>query len=277
MFKRTTLIIVFSAILCSLLIVQVNSFPSGAPSGRTGAPGDQTCQNSCHNTFALNEGPGSASITSDIPVEGYTPGETYTITMEVAEDGIPRFGFEALAYGETVEDGVGTVTLTEPARTQTDANGNREYVTHTQSGITSANSNTWTFDWTAPEEGTGNVTFYAAFVAGSGDNGNKQDFVYTATSPAVEKVATNIRQQTQISFNAYVQAEELIINASQEAPEPVEVRVLSLQGTQVFQRAELAQAGEWETRISAVNWTPGVYLVQVIKGQKASTQRVLVR
>ena len=47
---------------------------------------------------------------------------------------------------------------------------NDKAITHTSSGIsTTGDSNSWSFDWTAPASGTGDVTFYGAFNAANGD------------------------------------------------------------------------------------------------------------
>lgn len=94
-------------------------------------------------------------ITSTIPQTGYIPGETYTITTTGVYSGVAKFGFEL-----TAEDGyskVGSFTITNAAGTKLTNSNNA--VTHTSAGSTpSGDETSWSFDWTAPSEGTGDVT-----------------------------------------------------------------------------------------------------------------------
>ena len=88
--------------LCSLaLSLAIIFYPSttisnssGSPGNMTGAPGENTCT-ACHSSFGLNTGPGTVSLTSNIPASGYTPGNTYTVTATILDSGINQFGFEA--------------------------------------------------------------------------------------------------------------------------------------------------------------------------------------
>src|SRR6188768_4571470 len=70
-----------------------DSHTSGAPASRTGSPGDggNTCRN-CHSGPNPTTTPGL--ITSNIPIAGYSPGQTYTITATVTRNGHSKFGFE---------------------------------------------------------------------------------------------------------------------------------------------------------------------------------------
>jgi hypothetical protein len=128
-------------------------YPSGSPGGYTGSPGDgQTCsKSSCHGGSPTTV---SGWITSDVPVDGYTPGTTYTISATAPGSG--RKGFEISPQSLT---GALLGTLT-PGSGNKLCNGSKA-VTHS-SGVT-GNPATWTFSWTAPAAGTGPVTFYGAF------------------------------------------------------------------------------------------------------------------
>ena len=87
------LFLLFSAICITANIQDVNSSTSGAPAGSTGSPGDGgiTCTN-CHSGPAASVQTGW--ITSNVPVSGYVPGNTYTITATVTRPGHVKFGFE---------------------------------------------------------------------------------------------------------------------------------------------------------------------------------------
>ncbi len=154
-----------------LLPLYALTYSAGPPAARTGAPGESTCQQGCHRSFALNAGPGSLSITTSAT---YAPGDTLEITVAVQQSGAARRGFE-LTVKDTTGNVVGTLELVEPEYTQFRGTGNR-YVSHTLAGT---GRQSWTVRWRAPDAEVGPVTFYAAGVAANGDGSNQGDYVYT--------------------------------------------------------------------------------------------------
>ena len=70
-----------------------NSNASGSPGGKTGSPTDGASCTGCHYA-GIGTG---ATITTDIPSSGYIPNQVYTITAEVSQTGISKFGFEITA------------------------------------------------------------------------------------------------------------------------------------------------------------------------------------
>lgn len=144
-------LLVISLMLMSYGGVENGDYPSGSPAGYTGSPGDNKNCTQCHN--------GSAStvagwITSNIPASGYTPGSTYNITVTVSGSG--GKGFEVSPQNPS-----GTLLGTLTAGTGSHLTGSGKYVT--QNSTINSNPATWTFTWTAPAVGTGDVTFYGAF------------------------------------------------------------------------------------------------------------------
>jgi hypothetical protein len=144
-----------------------DSHTSGAPASRTGSPGDggNTCKN-CHAGPTPTTQPGL--ITSNIPVAGYTAGQTYTITATITANGHTKFGFEISPQSPTGTQ-LGTLIVTNSTEMQLVGSG--KYITHKTAGVSGTNSRTWIFNWTAPAAGTGNVTFYGAFnITNAGNN-----------------------------------------------------------------------------------------------------------
>lgn len=170
--------LVKSLFLLLLLSVSYYSFTNGggAPAANTAAPGDGNCTN-CHGGTLITSGPNwnNVSITSNIPAGGYTPGTSYTITVSHTQAGINKFGFQftALSPSNTMAG-----TLSSGSGSQTVSSGPKTYVTHTAGGTAGAGSNSWSFTWTAPNPGVGNVTFYTTINAANGDNGTSGDQIY---------------------------------------------------------------------------------------------------
>ena len=130
----------------------VYAHSSGAPSAKTGSPGDGSNCTSCHGGSTGNV---TGWITTNVPTAGYTAGNSYTITVTVSGTG--KKGFELSPQNVT-----GTQLGVLAAGTGSKLVGGTKYVTHSSAGPSSGTS-TWSFTWTAPAAGTGSVHLYAAF------------------------------------------------------------------------------------------------------------------
>lgn len=162
----------------------------GSPGGKTNSPTDGSNCTQCH-TGSINSGGGFANISSTVLSSGYVPGQTYTITGLVEQGGVNKFGFEITAEDNSGSK-VSSFILTDAARTKF-VNANNG-VSHTANGTTptSLNTNVWSFDWTAPLTGTGDVTFYGAFNAVNSNNANSGDNVYTISLTVSEAIQTEL-------------------------------------------------------------------------------------
>ncbi|MEE9554340.1 MAG: choice-of-anchor V domain-containing protein [candidate division Zixibacteria bacterium] len=151
------------------------AYSGGPPDGRTGAPGELTCQNSCHSSFPLNSGDGSLTISGPAQFE---PDMTYSITVELSDIGQSRWGFEITPLTE------GSVNITDATNTQLSISNGKSYVKHTSTGTYQGNSNgpvNWSFDWTAPSNPSDSIIFYAAGNAANNNFSNSGDYIYTTS------------------------------------------------------------------------------------------------
>lgn len=158
----------------AIAILYANS--SGSPGGKSGSPGDanKNCTE-CHSGTANSA---SGWISTNIPIQGYTPGQTYVITATGTHSGVVKFGFELTA--ETMAGAkTGSFTITDATRTKL-TNQNKA-VTHKSAG-TAPNGNTasWSVNWTAPSTDVGQIRFYSAFNAANGNGNNSGDVIYTS-------------------------------------------------------------------------------------------------
>ncbi len=180
----------FIRLCCALLVVQMasslrfseaHSNNSGAPVGYTGSPNENNARTCASQNGGCHSGTGTTfqqgMITSNVPACGYTPGQTYTITVSITVAGRNEFGFSIspqLTSGATA----GTMI----ASTGTQLNGNGRYLTHTAAGSVESEPNTrvWSFDWIAPAAGSGQVTFYAALNASNSNDANSGDLIFNS-------------------------------------------------------------------------------------------------
>jgi hypothetical protein len=159
------------------MVPEAGAYSTGPPPGHTGAPGELTCTE-CH---FQHSGPGQFHI---IAPETYTPGHTYQIQVQhmTIDDTRIRWGFQLTALANftpagTFADTTGLTQLMFGA-------GSRVYIEHTQPGTFFGQQGgaQWTFNWVAPAEDLGAVTFYAAGNQANGDGTNGGDQIYTAVA-----------------------------------------------------------------------------------------------
>ncbi len=182
-------IFIFGAIIIASILFYPQSIIgklTGSPGGKTGSPMDNSDCTSCHSVLSTTVS--NTNITSNIPSAGYVPGNTYTITANFGN--FEENGFEITCEENTNNTKTGTFFNTNTIETQLVNNGNS--ITHTAAGNS---SNTWSFDWEAPSIGTGNITFYGAFItAGYPVGSNLGDYLTLSTLSASEFSTTDVTE-----------------------------------------------------------------------------------
>ena len=176
-----------------------NSNSFGSPGGKTGSPADIGNCTGCHSSAVQGQG---AQITTNIPSAGYIPGDTYTITATIflGLGGTDPKGFEVTCEENTNNTKTGSFGLIDAVTTQFTNNNNA--VTHTASGN---NLSSWSFNWVAPPAGTGDITFYGAFIEASYPIGNNQGDLYNIAEESFSEATLNSTinlSENSISFNS---------------------------------------------------------------------------
>jgi len=253
------------ALLPAVIIFIASS--SGSPGGKSGSPGDSgaTCSQ-CHSGTPQNA---TNWISTNIPEIGYVGGQTYTITATGTHNGANKFGFELTAEDASGAK-VGAFTITNANETKL-VNSN-EAVTHKSAGNTPTNGvKTWSFDWTAPEGSTGDVTFYAAFNGANGNGSTSGDQIYT-TSHTVGPDVTGIEDLAN-TFRFYPNPTTGVVNFEIPGNEKAsQIEVYSINGQTVaslnlqndFRQADLSYL------------TKGIYFVRLSEATKTSMQKLVI-
>lgn len=176
-----------TGLLVVMLFALVWAFAGGAPSKRTGAPGEGDCTG-CHSDFTLQ--PAGTHLTlSGIPAL-FAPGQTYSGTVTLASNGSSVWGFELAAKDTTLQAQAGTIVVTDVVHTKTiTGTVNSQlitYLTHTATGNYGGQAGpiTWNFNWTAPSISQPTVKFYIAALAGNNDGTELGDSVFSLTFTA---------------------------------------------------------------------------------------------
>lgn len=254
----------------ALIIFMSNTeYSSMSPGGKTGSIGDgETTCVQCHSGSSVLFKDGW--ITSDIPSEGYIPGETYEITVSGTHSGVDKFGFEF-----TAEDQVGTKvgTITVINSTETTLVNNQKAISHTSAGNTpSGDSKSWTFNWTAPETNVGEILFYAAFNAANGNGSTSGDQIYrTITSVMPNTVA--IDEVISSSIKMYPNPATSFVKI--ELPESLEINGMEVY-TSANQRVLLNKSFESKIELDISDLPKGMYFVKLLGPDKEYSKKLLV-
>lgn len=163
---------------------------SGAPAGRTGAPGENSCgTGSCHNTNA-NTGSATFNLTLNDNQTAYQPGEKHKIAIAIENAVTPgRNGFEIVAL-DAQDNNIGEWIL-EGIDIRERTGSDRNFITHTEDGSSQA---AWEIDWQAPTEDVGAITFYAAAIDANNNGGRTGDDLYTTSLSVEAEVASSVKE-----------------------------------------------------------------------------------
>ena len=211
-------------------------------------------------------------ITSDIPVSGYIPGQTYTITVKLDDSKMGLCGFELTS--ETHFDKVGVFQNIDGEGTQT-LNSGRS-VTHTYLSNTPTNgSKTWKVNWVAPEQYTNQVNFYVACNAANGNESSTGDQIYLSSYIVQEGQITGIAEDQDNMFSIYYFSPNKLIkleglNASKDQ---VTVRVLTINGTPV----KIASCGRSNSSIDVSGVPAGIYIVTAYANNQYFSQKIFIQ
>ena len=271
------------ALIAAILLIVptlILAYSSGPPDAKTGAPGEGTCHD-CHNSFPLNSGDGSLTITA--PTE-YSAGETYQITIQVADNGQSRWGFEFTPLNH------GSITITDPTNTQMSTFGNNVYVKHTTTGTHNGTPDgpvSWTFDWTAPVDPPSMITLYCAGNAANGNLNNQGDYIYTTSFNM--NLAVGIDEKSDplpnaLALNSYPNPFNAVANISYNLsePGPAILGIYDVNGRYVRELVNGGQAAgnhivSWNgTDNHGRQVTSGVYFIRLLAGSETLTDRLVL-
>jgi hypothetical protein len=236
-------------------------YPSGAPAGYTGSPGDgQNCSD-CHGGSVATV---QNWITSDVPQDGYIPGQTYTITATSTGSG--KKGFEVSPQNQA-GDQLGTLTAGSGEKLV----GSGKYVTHTSSS--NSNPKVWTFQWTAPVAGTGDVTMYGAFALNTSST-------KLSTLVIAENIGTGIPEASALQLVRVFpnpSSKDLNVSFKANAASNVTVSLVNAgTGAKTVLSSEFVEQGSKTYQYDISGKAPGLYLLVVNTGDQQMESKVLI-
>lgn len=232
------LLVLFSAF--SLL------YPGGAPAGYSGSPADAKNCFTCHGGTVSTV---AGIISSDVDTAGYFPGQTYNFLVSVPGSGSK--GFEVSPQNLN-GDLIGS--LVPGINTQIKS---IKYLTHVMTS--GGDPTSWTFQWTAPSKGSGDVTFYGAFAAGKYNT-------LLSTLTVKENTSCFVNEQNGFCFRIYPNPVTIkfILSFSLYKNSMVSAEIISLDGKTAIKLFQInLEKGKNDLQVNwPENLREGVYFIR---------------
>lgn len=271
------IIYTFAALLAASLLFLGNSTGPGNVQGqdRTGGPVANGFCGTCHAVGAFNPSMTLEILNGENPVTVYEPGATYTMKITVnADAGAQVYGFQAVAL---LDGNAQAGNFTAGMGTQVINISNRDYIEHSQSST----NNVFEVEWTAPASTSGNISFYAATMAGNGNGSSGGDGAAFLQQPIVltdGTVATQELPELASTLKIYPNPVADVANLSLELEEATtaSISIYSATGQRLQQYQEQLGLGNNQLTYDLSQLAAGHYVLEVSNGQKAST-RMLVK
>lgn len=256
----------FSLAIIGSIALLANS--SGAISEHTGAPGEQSCgRSSCHNVMP-NQGSATIAIEFSDAADRYRLGETYTMKAFITNAATPaKNGFQIVAL-DADNKNVGEWILTEPNRTKIESGfsfRDRRYITHTSGGN---QQTSWNFNWKAPSNAVGEITFYLALLDANNNGSSSGDRLYTTS----KKILLD-----QVSNTKNLESEGAIL-INNIADKSVELNDEGVFNYFIFNiNGQLIQQGTAQQTISTQALENGIYILILKSSSFSTTQKIVVQ
>jgi hypothetical protein len=253
---------------------------SGAPAGRTGAPGESNCT-ACHSGSVQN-GDAINSVTlingAGQEVTSFLPDSVYTVRFNISQAASKR-GFQLVALNPVGSSQAGVITGNTAGGTSRITSGGKQYINHTGSstGFTSG----WTFTWQAPAD-VDNVRFYAASNVTNNNGTASGDQIFTSQHNFSKDATASIKQNTPIegftvAHQTSVNALVLNFNANQAGKG--HLNVIDVQGKSVFntQLGDIKSGQQKETVLLPKELNSGIYFVHLFVNNHSVTKKIQIQ
>ena len=272
--------LVFFALLATAFLLVNNAAGPGniQDKDRTGSP---LSEGSCSAPGCHSGGGFAPDVTIELLKDGaavdlYQPGTSYDLKVTItASTGTPSgYGFQAVALDVNNDDSGAWGTPPAGVQSLTLSN-NRSYVEHSS---TQAGDNFFEVEWTAPQAGTGDVTFYAAGNAVNANNTSTGDAAGISNLVVAEEGPDGINDGVNLSdFTIFPNPVDDVLNfeITSRNSGDFEIQITDIHGKVVYgQNIELIQ-GQNKRNINVSNLGNGLYMLHLIQGQDIAVQPVL--
>ena len=229
---------------------------------RTGSPLSSDFCKACHSGGNFGTEVSILLLSENDTITEYVPATTYTLQVSIAATGAEGFGFQAVGLDN---NNMGAGTYGTPASgTQITAVAGVNYFEHSMRSSVP----TFEIEWTAPDAGSGDVTF---FTAGNAVNANFQpsgDLPDTAKLVLTEAVSAGLHDQAaelialQVSPNP---SASFILARWSPQVSATKIEISDLTGKSYYSTSLQNQSSSSE--IAVHNLPAGIYFARLLTDQ----------
>ena len=244
----------------------------GAPTGKTGAPGESNCT-MCHSGN-VNDGSTFSSISFSGLDNQYIPGTTYDLTLTL-NNGSTKNGFQLVVLDSITNSNSGTLILTDAVNTQISSANSRDYLNHTSSGNTQTS---WNFQWTAPSSNVGPIKIYYAYnIAGYPYSNTSGDDIYTSIKTISAPNSSQISTNELLDFNCFIgNDEKLNILSNLNSNRDAELKLYNISGKLLCSRNLKLKVNQVD-KVNIPNDLPsGIYIVSLTTDKEQKTKKIVL-
>ncbi len=281
--------LLFFGALCFILLPgNKNGRASESQSGNTGAPGDESNSNGSPRTCSYCHFGAAGPVTfihlidsNGDTVTQYLPGQQYKarVSMTNNNSNLTGYGFQMIALRDS--DNTDLDGFSDPGnntvnnyKIATIPNG-RTYAEHDNVSLTPL------FDvvWTAPPQGTGPVTFYAAGNAVNRNGSTSGDGTDSHVLPINEAIPAGTNDPGAAAFtlsvwpNPAVHTAQLNLQLKQSGA--FRLRAFTLDGQLCWESVQILEAGQNSLQLPVDTWQAGTYVLEVSNGNQKGISRLV--
>lgn len=252
--------------------------------GNTGAPGDETLANGQSRTCITCHGGNTIAVDLDIDIQNtdgtplanneYIPGTTYNMSVTIsATTGNPvEYGFQMLALDVDEQEVNTWANPSSNVEIAFASNTGRTYVEQT----VPSSSNVFTMEWTAPESGRGDVTFYSCGNGVNNNNSSSGDGATCSTLTLLEAESNSTLNlnstalQLELTPNPATDLIQVAINT--ELRDDFQLNILDMNGRVVYNQAWISTTSD-KVDIDVNELPTGMYFLQLTNNTHSTTTK----
>ncbi len=257
--------------------------------GNTGAPGDEVSNNqprtcvTCHNSGTAFEVGIGIEVRDENAnaVDAYLPGQTYDVVVTMSPTGgnPSGYGFQALCLNASLdENGDDVAGFSNPGSNVqiAVADNGRQYAE--QDGVST--NNEFQFQWTAPAEGSGPVTFYSCGNGVNDNNMSSGDAAACTQLELPEGTSTNVEELVvDVAFTVAPNpvVEQTTLTITSKVSGDFQLNVFDASGKVVIRDEITLREGLNTQELNMSDMALGTYILQVSNGLNSAALKIMKR
>ncbi len=249
---------------------EIYEWSTGAPASKTGAPGENTCTQ-CHSGSTMSAVGVIITDFNNGLGNTYVPGQTYDIT--ISGSGSTTNGFQMTSLNSSDAAAGDFIAGTNSELTN---GGGKKYINHSaSSGISS-----WTFEWTAPLAGEGDVTFYYAYNKSNNNGTNSGDEIFLGNFTVTEESSLSaLNTQEKFSPEIIVSQGEVKLDYVLKSSKRVYLSVQTMEGKMAFYSDfGIMNSGRQISQLNIPSeLSNGVYIVTLFIDNQGYSKKVFIQ